>query len=83
MAEPKTEKGAPKAAKKDAKKDAKPAKGWRGRVGQGARAATQRRRSDFVAPTDYVPRLKKHYNEVVRDAADQAIRLQECRLKCR
>ncbi len=66
MAEPKTEKGAPKAAKKDAKKDVKSAKG-----GEGASAKARGRDAapaqDFVAPTDYVPRLKKHYNEVVRD----------------
>jgi large subunit ribosomal protein L5 len=63
MAEPKTEKGAPKAAKKDAK----PSKGGGEGASAKARARDAAPAQDFVAPTDYVPRLKKHYNEVVRE----------------
>jgi large subunit ribosomal protein L5 len=62
MAETKNEKGAPKAAKKDAK----PAKGAEARSEARARAAAAAAQP-FVVPADYVPRLKKHYNEVVRD----------------
>ncbi len=63
MAEPKNEKGAPKGG---AKKDAKPqAKG--GGETRSARARENASAVPFVAPADYVPRLKKHYNEVVRD----------------
>src|ERR1700742_3588089 len=59
MAEAKNEKGAPKGG---AKKDAKPAKG-----GGETRSARNAPTEPFTAPADYVPRLKKHYNEVVRD----------------
>jgi large subunit ribosomal protein L5 len=60
MAEPKNDKGAPKGG---AKKDAKQAKG-----GGETRSARARENAEpFTAPADYVPRLKKHYNEVVRD----------------
>ncbi|MGP8231773.1 MAG: 50S ribosomal protein L5 [Methylovirgula sp.] len=62
MAETKNEKGAPKAAKKDAK----PAKGadakGETRASRAAAAA-----QTFAVPADYVPRLKKYYNEVVRE----------------
>jgi large subunit ribosomal protein L5 len=62
MAETKNEKGAPKAAKKDAK----PTKGAEARSEARARAAAAAAQP-FIVPADYMPRLKKHYNEVVRD----------------
>src|SRR5580698_2107840 len=63
MAEPKNEKGAPKGgAKKDAKQQAKG-----GGETRSARARENASAEPFVAPSDYVPRLMKHYNEVVRD----------------
>jgi large subunit ribosomal protein L5 len=63
MAEPKNEKGAPKGG---AKKDAKPAKGGEAKA-SGGRAREGAPAVPFTAPADYVPRLKKHYNEVVRE----------------
>jgi large subunit ribosomal protein L5 len=63
MAEPKNEKGAPKAA---AEKDAKPAKGGEAKAAP-AKARESKAAAPFTAPTDYVPRLKKHYNDVVRE----------------
>jgi large subunit ribosomal protein L5 len=63
MAEPKNEKGAPKAA---AKKDAKPAKGGAAKAAP-AKARETKPATPFTAPTGYVPRLKKHYNDVVRE----------------
>jgi large subunit ribosomal protein L5 len=63
MAEPKNEKGAPKGgAKKDAKQQAKG-----GGEARSARARENASAEPFTAPADYVPRLKKHYNEVVRE----------------
>jgi large subunit ribosomal protein L5 len=63
MAEPKNEKGAPKAA---AKKDAKPGKGGEAKTAS-AKARDGAAATPFTAPVDYTPRLKKHYNEVVRE----------------
>ncbi|HUZ66958.1 MAG TPA: 50S ribosomal protein L5 [Beijerinckiaceae bacterium] len=67
MAEAKTPKGAGKgdkgadksAPKVKAKADAKPARG-KVEIGHAASAA------DLAAPKDYIPRLKKHYEDVVR-----------------
>ncbi len=70
MAEPKNEKGAPKGG---AKKDAKPAKG--GGETRSARARENASAVPFIAPADYVPRLKKHYNEGRARRARQAVRL--------
>jgi len=63
MAETKNEKGAPKAAKKDAR----PAKGGEAKGESKAARAQAASAQSFTAPTDYVPRLKKYYTEVVRD----------------
>ena len=66
MAESKNAKGAKSAPAKGGKdaaaKSAKPA---RGQAPEPARIATA---ADLVAPKDYVPRLRKHYDEVVRPA---------------
>ena len=63
MAEPKNEKAAPKGG---AKKDAKSGKGGEAKTAQ-SRAREGAAAEPFTAPADYVPRLKKHYTEVVRD----------------
>jgi large subunit ribosomal protein L5 len=61
MAEPKNAKAAVKAPKADAK----PGKVPRGQAPTPEKAASA---ADLAIPKDYIPRLKKHYEEVVRPA---------------
>ena len=75
MAEAKTDKGAGKAAKGDAKSskgeaktpkaDAKPGKVPRGQAPTPDKIASA---ADLAIPKGYVPRLRKHYDEVIRPA---------------
>ncbi len=67
MADPKSAKGGAKGAAGSTKDSAKVSKSSpEARVGRGALSYTTASADSLAAPKDYLPRLRKHYDEVVR-----------------